>query len=141
MDNMEASSIDPNDMPAGFSSVDPTGAASASQQGGKGGASQQQQTEQKEAILQQALTPEALARLRRIKLVKPPKAAQLENALVNMAVNGKLPGRVSEAKLIEMLERSIAGSAGSGADSGIRIQRKKYAFDSDDEDDNDDDLM
>jgi programmed cell death protein 5 len=56
-----------------------------------------------------------------------------------MAVNGKLPGRVSEAKLIEMLERSLAGSAAS--DSGIRIQRKKYAFDSDDEDDNDDDLM
>jgi programmed cell death protein 5 len=141
MDNMEASSINPNDMPAGFSSVDPTGAANASQQGGKGGASQQQQTEQKEAILQQALTPEALARLRRIKLVKPPKAAQLENALVNMAVNGKLPGRVSEAKLIEMLERGIKGSAGSAENSGIRIQRKKYAFDSDDEDDNDDDLM
>lgn len=141
MDNMEASNIDPNDMPAGFSSVDPTGANAGSQQGGKGGGSQQQQQEQKEAILQQALTPEALARLRRIKLVKPPKAAQLENALVNMAVNGKLPGRVSEAKLIEMLERSIKGSAGSGADSGIRIQRKKYAFDSDDEDDNDDDLM
>jgi programmed cell death protein 5 len=141
MDNMEASSINPNDMPAGFSSVDPTGAANASQQGGKGGGSQQQQTEQKEAILQQALTPEALARLRRIKLVKPPKAAQLENALVNMAVNGKLPGRVSEAKLIEMLERGIKGSAGSAENSGIRIQRKKYAFDSDDEDDNDDDLM
>jgi programmed cell death protein 5 len=144
MDNMEASSIDPNDMPAGFSSVDPTGAANASQQGGqggKGGGSQQQQTEQKEAILQQALTPEALARLRRIKLVKPPKATQLENALVNMAVNGKLPARVSEAKLIEMLERGIKGSAGSAENSGIRIQRKKYAFDSDDEDDNDDDLM
>jgi programmed cell death protein 5 len=141
MDNMEASSIDPNDMPAGFSSVDPTGAGNASQQGGKGGVSQQQQGEQKEAILQQALTPEALARLRRIKLVKSSKAAQLENALVNMAVNGKLPARVTEAKLIEMLERGVKGSAGSAENSGIRIQRKKYAFDSDDEDDNDDDLM
>jgi programmed cell death protein 5 len=139
MDNMQASNIDPSEMPEGFSSVDPTGAAAASQQGGRGG--QQQQQEQKEAILALALTPEALARLRRIKMVKPPKAAQLENALVNMAVNGKLPGRVSEAKLIEMLERSIAGSAGSAADSGISIQRKKYALDSDDEDDNDDDLM
>jgi programmed cell death protein 5 len=139
MDNMEASQISPNDMPEGFSTHDPTGAGKSQQGGGKGGGSQQQQQEQKDAILQQALTPEALARLRRIKLVKPPKAAQLENALVNMAVNGKLPGRVSEAKLIEMLERKLAGSAAS--DSGIRIQRKKYAFDSDDEDDNDDDLM
>jgi programmed cell death protein 5 len=142
MDNMEASSIDPNDMPAGFSSVDPTGAAKGGQQGGgKGGASQQQDKEQKESILQQCLTPEALARLRRIKLVKPPKALQLENALVNMAMNGRLPERVSEAKLIEMLERGIKSSAGSAENSGIRIQRKNYAMDSDDEDDNDDDLM
>jgi programmed cell death protein 5 len=130
--------INPNEIPEGFSSVDPTGAA-ASQQ--KGAPSQQQQQEQKEAILQQALTPEALARLRRIKLVKGAKAAQLENALVNMAVQGKLPGRVSEDKLIEMLERTAGAEARAAQGSGISIQRKNYAMDSDDEDDNDDDLM
>jgi DNA-binding TFAR19-related protein (PDSD5 family) len=138
MDNLTPSNIDPNEMPEGFSSVDPNaGAASGSQ-----GPSKQQQQEQKQGILEQVLTPEALARLGRIKLVKDnKKVAQLENALVSMAMSGKLPGRVSEDKLIEMLERSVGSAAQGQGESKISFQRKKYAFDSDDEDDDDDDLM
>jgi programmed cell death protein 5 len=141
MDNLQPGTVDPSDLPEGFSTVDPSGAASQGQ-GGDSAPNQAQMDQKKQGILEQALTPEALARLRRIKLVKGAKVAQLENALVNMAVQGKLPGRVTEGKLIEMLERSNAGSGGAGgANTGIKIQRKKYAFDSDDEDDNDDDLM
>lgn len=54
-------------------------------------------------------------------------------------MQGKLPGRVNEGKLIEMLEG--IGAKQSSAANKISIQRKKYAFDSDDDDDNDDDLM
>lgn len=56
-----------------------------------------------------------------------------------MAMQGKLPGVINEGKLVEMLER--IGRNESATTSKISIQRKKYAFDSDDEDDNDDDLM
>ena len=70
-------------------------------------------------------------------MVKPEKASAVEALIVSMAMSGKLPGRISEGKLIEMLE-------GIGAKqkqpSSINIQRKRYAFDSD-EDDDDDDLM
>lgn len=70
-------------------------------------------------------------------MVKPEKASAVEALIASMALSGKLPGRISEGKLIEMLE-------GIGAKqkqpSSINIQRKRYAFDSD-EDDDDDDLM
>jgi programmed cell death protein 5 len=55
-----------------------------------------------------------------------------------MAMQGKIPERISEEKLVEMLER--IGAKQHLTANKISIQRKKYAFDSDD-DDNDDDLM
>jgi programmed cell death protein 5 len=143
------SDLDPSELPEGF-----TTEASGMMGGhGAGDASsqqrlrqqQQQQAEidaQKEAILEQALTSEALARLRRIKLVKREKAVQVENAIASMAVSGKLPGPINEGKLIEMIERgNRSASSSSSAERTISIQRKKYAFDSDDDDDNDDDLL
>jgi programmed cell death protein 5 len=70
--------------------------------------------------------------------VKNEKAMGVENMIVSMAMAGKLPGRINEGKLIEMLE-GIGARKNQGA--SINIQRKKYAFDSDDDDDNDDDLL
>lgn len=138
------SNLDPSDVPEGFSMADPNGggaAMSASAPNNAGGTADQQQ---RQAVLEQALAPDALARLRRIKLVKPARAAAVESAIVNLAVAGQLPSAVTEGKLIEMLERSNArettGAAARQRNS-ISIQRKKYAMDSDDEDDNDDDLM
>jgi len=136
MDNLQpVSNIDPSELPAGFTtggSIDPK---QQEQQ-----MKQQQMEEQKQSILTQVMTPEALARLRRIKLVKPQKATQVENALVSMAMSNKLPGRITEAKLIEMLERNSQKESAASSGS-ISIQRKRYAMDSDDEDDNDDDLL
>ena len=63
--------------------------------------------------------------------------------IANMAMQGKLDCKISEGKLIEMLE-GIHGAQQkkAGGDAGkISIQRKKYNFDSDDEDDDDDDLL
>ena len=149
MNNLQpVSDLDPSDLPEGFTTV-PGAAGSplkSGSGGGAGGQQQQQQAEadaQKQAILEQVLTPDALARLRRIKLVKMEKAVHLENVIAGMALSGKLPGQINEGKLIEMLERGSRSAAASSAASErtIRIERKKYAFDSDDDDDNDDDLL
>jgi len=131
-----------NEVPEGFSRSDPNGG------GGGGGQEaqqkQQQIQQQKEMILEQALDHDALARLGRIKMVKPERATSLENMIVSMAVQGKLPGKINEAKLIEILERSMRSKQGQGGNSdggsGIQIQRKRYSLDSDDEDDDDDDV-
>ncbi|KAG7355318.1 NLI interacting factor-like phosphatase [Nitzschia inconspicua] len=57
-----------------------------------------------------------------------------------MAMQNNLPGRISEAKLIEILERSNRqGDAKAHASSSINIQRKSYTLDSDDDEDDDDD--
>mmetsp|Transcript_26012 Transcript_26012/g.38444 ORF Transcript_26012/g.38444 Transcript_26012/m.38444 type:complete len:136 (+) Transcript_26012:117-524(+) len=135
MDNI-STEVDPSEIPEGFTTAAGNGAA--------GGAAAEKQSEaqqrqaQRDAILEQALTPDALARLRRIKLVKAEKATSVETSIVSMAMQGKLQMKISEGKLIEMLEGTVAKQKSSGA---INIQRKKYAFDSDDDDDDDDDLM
>ena len=135
MDNLAPANIDPSELPEGFKAAAPPGGS-----GGGGGNDQGVAAEeQRQHILQQALTPEALARLRRIKLVKEGTAKKVENGIIAMAMNGKLPGQINEGKLIEMLERGSAQE--SKNQTSISIQRKKYAFDSDDDDDNDDDLM
>ena len=135
MDNLQpVSDLQPGDIPEGFTATDPHGGGANPKQQQK-----QQAEEQKQAILEQALDPDALARLRRIKLVKPEKAGKVENAIAAMAMSGKLPGLINEGKLIEMLERGNA-SASNKADTQISIQRKRYAMDSDEDDDNDDDL-
>jgi len=137
MDNLAPANIDPSELPEGFKAAAPPGGVGS---GGSGGIDQGAAAEeQRQHILQQALTPEALSRLRRIKLVKEAKVKQVENTIITMAMNGKLPGRINEGKLIEMLERGSAQE--SQKQSSISIQRKKYTFDSDDDDDNDDDLM
>ena len=85
------------------------------------------------------MTAEARERLSRIKMVKLDKAKQVERMIVSYAMQGKLPGKITEGKLIEMLES--LGAQTSSTASKITISRKKYAFDSDDDDDDDDDLF
>eukprot|EP00980_Cylindrotheca_fusiformis_P023531 scaffold10571_cov154-Cylindrotheca_fusiformis.AAC.9 len=67
-----------------------------------------------------------------------PKAVAVENGIVSMAMQGKLPGRINEGKLIEMLERGVRVAGQQEPGQKISIQRKRYAFDSDDDDDDDD---
>jgi programmed cell death protein 5 len=71
-------------------------------------------------------------------LVKAEKAAAIENLIASIAMQGKLPGRITESRLIEMLE-GLGGKQYTTTSTRISIQRKQYAFDSDD--DNDDDLV
>jgi programmed cell death protein 5 len=133
MDNLQPAHLDPSEIPEGFS-AGPNMSQSSSSQAATAANSMD---EQQDAILAQVLTPDAFARLRRIKLVKKAKAEQVEKAIVQMAMSGKLPGQISEDKLIELLERGNRKNA-SQESSSISIQRKNYAMDSDEEADDDD---
>ena len=138
MDNLAPAQLSADEIPDGF-----TAASAQSPAGGANSAAAMkklQMEEQRKAVLEQALSQEALARLGRIKLVKPDKAKIVEQQIVSLAMQGKLPGKINEPKLIEILERgSVQG--GTEKTDKIKIQRKKYAFDDSDDDDNDDDLL
>jgi DNA-binding TFAR19-related protein (PDSD5 family) len=43
----------------------------------------------------------------KIKTVKPEKAAGIENSIINAARNGSLKSRLTEAELVNLLERDI----------------------------------
>eukprot|EP00558_Chaetoceros_sp_UNC1202_P007913 CAMPEP_0197246706 /NCGR_PEP_ID=MMETSP1429-20130617/20997_1 /TAXON_ID=49237 /ORGANISM="Chaetoceros sp., Strain UNC1202" /LENGTH=133 /DNA_ID=CAMNT_0042707435 /DNA_START=123 /DNA_END=524 /DNA_ORIENTATION=- len=126
-----------DEIPDGFTTADPTSGPGGGQ-GESANAKAAAQEEQKRSVLEQALTPEALARLGTLKLVKPGKAQAVESMIANMAMAGKIQARISEGKLIEMLEGI---GAKQSKQANISIQRKRYAFDSDDDDDDDDDLL
>lgn len=127
--------VDPAELPEGFT-------MGANPNGNTAGDLEQHQKaaqvdEQRRAILEQACTQEALARLGRIRMVRESKAKTIENSIVSMALSGKLPGKINEARMIEILERGNAGPSRT-QEHQINIQRKRYAFDSsDDESDGD----
>eukprot|EP00938_MAST-03A_sp_MAST-3A-sp1_P002246 g2246.t1 len=91
-----------------------------------------QMEEMKKAVLKTLLTPDARARLASVKLVKPGKAASLENYLVQNSKNFRRG--VNEKQLKQLLE-----SMGGGV-AKVTIKRRAYS-DSEEEDDNDDDLL
>ena len=76
-----------------------------------------------------------------IQLVKKERASAVEAMICNMAMQGKMDSKISEGKLIEMLENIVGASqTKQGNSSKMTFARKKNAFDSD-SDDNDDDLL
>jgi len=60
-------------------------------------------TAQKEQILKQVLTPEARSRLNNIKMVKPELSDMVEQYLIGMATQGKLPGQINDDQLKQIL--------------------------------------
>ncbi len=58
---------------------------------------------QKEQILKQVLTPEARSRLNNIKMVKPELSDMVEQYLIGMATQGKIPGQISDDQLKQIL--------------------------------------
>ncbi|MGY5142805.1 MAG: DNA-binding protein [Nitrosopumilus sp.] len=65
--------------------------------------SQNEISEQKEQILKQILSPEARSRLNNIKMVKPELANLVEQYLIGMATQGRLPGQISDDQLKQIL--------------------------------------
>lgn len=107
------------------------------QQGGKEGygggqmteEQQQQQQEQQQAaeerrqtMLNQILQPSARERLARIGLVKPEKAKGVENMVLQMAQKGQLNEKVSESRLISLLEQV---NEHSSSKTKVTIQRRR----------------
>ncbi|MGB0855664.1 MAG: DNA-binding protein [Nitrosopumilus sp.] len=58
---------------------------------------------QKEQILKQILTSEARMRLNNIKMVKPELSDLVEQYLVGMATQGKIPSQLSDDQLKQIL--------------------------------------
>jgi programmed cell death protein 5 len=70
-------------------------------------------------------------------MVKPEKAAGVENILLQMAQTGQLRDKVSEQQLIDLLEQltgSQSGSSDSPATTGPKITRLSRRYDDDDDD-------
>jgi programmed cell death protein 5 len=62
-----------------------------------------EQAAQKEQILKQILTPEARMRLNNIKMVKPELSDLVEQYLIGMATQGKMPGQINNDQLKQIL--------------------------------------
>ena len=58
---------------------------------------------QKEQILKQVLTPEARMRLNNIKMVKHELCEMLEQYLIGMATQSKIPGQINDEQLKQIL--------------------------------------
>lgn len=89
------------------------------------------ESEMKNSILAQVLDQSARARLSSIALVKPEKAAAVENYLIQMAPLGKFGGKISESGLIEILQKV---SQETEKKTTVKFNRRRV-MDSDDEDD------
>ncbi|KAL3615168.1 hypothetical protein CASFOL_040829 [Castilleja foliolosa] len=61
--------------------------------------------EQRQLMLTQILTSDARARLARIALVKPDKARGVEDVILRAARTGQIAEKVSEERLISLLEQ------------------------------------
>ena len=58
---------------------------------------------QKEQALKQILSPDARRRLGNIRMVKPEIAEMVEQYLIGMATQGKIPGQLSDEHLKQIL--------------------------------------
>mmetsp|Transcript_12208 Transcript_12208/g.24547 ORF Transcript_12208/g.24547 Transcript_12208/m.24547 type:complete len:122 (-) Transcript_12208:821-1186(-) len=89
--------------------------------------------EERRAMLAAILLPEARERLSRIGLVKPEKSRAIEDMIIGAARRGALSEKVSESRLIELLEQ--VNEQSGQRKTTVTIQRRRMAFDSDDDDD------
>ncbi|XP_078607426.1 programmed cell death protein 5-like isoform X1 [Branchiostoma floridae x Branchiostoma japonicum] len=121
----------PFQLPPGVDSGD--GYPGAYQQGGGEQKAEQQarQEELKNTILAGILDQAARSRLNNLKLVKPEKAAMVENMLIQMAQSGQVQGKIGEDHLKTILERVSEQTKPVGK---VKFQRRKV-FDDDSDDD------
>jgi len=68
-------------------------------------AAQKKNEEMLASVLAQLLDQPARERLNRVRIVRPERATQVEQILVNMAQTGQLAGRVDEPTLKTLLDR------------------------------------
>ncbi|GLC34650.1 hypothetical protein PLESTB_001238500 [Pleodorina starrii] len=108
-------------------------AAMMAAQGGKGAPSQEEMEaqeeakrsaeEQRRAMLASCMTNEARERLSRIAIVKPEKARGVENMILAAAQRGALTAKVSEERLVQLLEQ--VNEREGASKPKITIQRRR----------------
>jgi programmed cell death protein 5 len=65
----------------------------------------QQADANRQAILRQILAPEARERMARLKIARPDFAEAVENQLIMLAQSGQLRNVISDASLVQILEK------------------------------------
>ncbi|CAG9321495.1 unnamed protein product [Blepharisma stoltei] len=90
----------------------------------------QAKEEQRQVMITRICDAQARERLSRVALVKPQKAREIEDMLIQMAMKGQLAGQVKEQDIIQLLEKTT-----EQAKTSVKIVRRKGSFDSDEEED------
>merc|ERR1711918_203586 len=90
---------------------------------------QQEMEDKRKMILNQVLAAEAQDRLGRIAVVKASYARQVEDALMQQARKGQLPGQIDDKALLGILEKFNSQAGGSGPK--VQIQRRNIMDDDD----------
>uniref|UniRef100_A0A0E0DUE7 Programmed cell death protein 5 n=1 Tax=Oryza meridionalis TaxID=40149 RepID=A0A0E0DUE7_9ORYZ len=89
----------------------------------------QEAEERRQMMLAQILSSEARERLSRIALVKPDKARGVEDVLLRAAQSGGISEKVSEERLISLLEQI---NTHTSKQTKVTIQRRRSILDDDD---------
>ncbi|KAL9687401.1 hypothetical protein QQ045_031802 [Rhodiola kirilowii] len=85
--------------------------------------------ERRQMMLSQVLSSEARERIARIALVKPEKARGVEDVILRAAQMGQIVEKVSEEKLISLLEQINTQTT---KQTKVTIQRRRSVLDDDD---------
>ncbi|XP_058095202.1 uncharacterized protein LOC131240767 [Magnolia sinica] len=85
--------------------------------------------ERRQLILSQILSSEARERIARIALVKPEKARGVEDVLLRAAQMGQIAEKVSEERLISLLEQI---NNQTSKQTKVTIQRRRSVLEDDD---------
>mmetsp|Transcript_7936 Transcript_7936/g.15445 ORF Transcript_7936/g.15445 Transcript_7936/m.15445 type:complete len:118 (-) Transcript_7936:270-623(-) len=93
----------------------------------------QQAEDQRQSMLAAVMSNEARERLSRISLVKPEKARMVENMVIGAFKRGQISEKLSEERLLSMLEQ--LNDKESTAKPKITIQRRRPVFSDSEEDD------
>eukprot|EP00742_Colponemidia_sp_Colp-10_P006401 GILJ01006859.1.p1 GENE.GILJ01006859.1~~GILJ01006859.1.p1 ORF type:complete len:151 (-),score=27.17 GILJ01006859.1:124-525(-) len=89
----------------------------------------QEMEDRRRMMLMQLLNNDARERLSRIALVKPDKARKIEDMLISAAQRGQLNEKITEPKLVQMLEQ-----INEVATKETKITFKRRTFDDEDDD-------
>lgn len=85
-------------------------------------------------MLKQILTNEAREKLANIRLVKPERAEQVENYIINAAQSGRLAGAVTEEQIKDLLRNVIEQTQ---KQTKVTVVRRRPLYDDDEDDDED----
>ena len=79
-----------------------------------------------EGILNQILDQSAKERLNRVRMVKPERVLGVENYLVRLVQSGGLRAKVTEADIVDILDK-IAQEERKNTTTRIKFERREYA--------------